>query len=145
MAKNRNKAVPAVYLILRKGTDVLMMRRAKASYEGGKYMPPAGHVEAGELPQDAAVRETREETGVTVRAEDVRFAHAMYRKAVDETGDRLDIFFETSIWSGSPGIMEPDKCEDMRWFDEAELPENTIAYVKTAFELAEKGIRYSER
>ena len=31
------------------------------------WLPPGGHIEAGELPDDAAVREVLEETGVRVR------------------------------------------------------------------------------
>ena len=33
----------------------------------GKWLPPGGHVEDSELPDDAAVREVREETGVCAR------------------------------------------------------------------------------
>ncbi|MBV9578259.1 MAG: NUDIX domain-containing protein [Chloroflexi bacterium] len=33
----------------------------------GKWLPPGGHVEANELPDDAAVREVLEETGVRVQ------------------------------------------------------------------------------
>jgi ADP-ribose pyrophosphatase YjhB (NUDIX family) len=33
----------------------------------GLWLPPGGHVEAGELPDDAAVREVLEETGVRCR------------------------------------------------------------------------------
>jgi ADP-ribose pyrophosphatase YjhB (NUDIX family) len=33
----------------------------------GKWLPPGGHIEPGELPDDAATREVREESGLTVR------------------------------------------------------------------------------
>jgi 8-oxo-dGTP pyrophosphatase MutT (NUDIX family) len=32
----------------------------------GKWLPPGGHIEDGELPDDAAVREVLEETGIAV-------------------------------------------------------------------------------
>ena len=33
----------------------------------GKWLPPGGHIEANELPDEAAVREVMEETGLSVR------------------------------------------------------------------------------
>jgi 8-oxo-dGTP pyrophosphatase MutT (NUDIX family) len=33
----------------------------------GRWLPPGGHVEADELPDDAAIREVQEETGLVVR------------------------------------------------------------------------------
>ena len=32
----------------------------------GKWLPPGGHIEAGETPQEAALREVKEETGLDV-------------------------------------------------------------------------------
>lgn len=33
----------------------------------GRWLPPGGHIEPGELPDDAAIREVLEETGVDAR------------------------------------------------------------------------------
>ncbi|MBA2277299.1 MAG: NUDIX domain-containing protein [Chloroflexia bacterium] len=33
----------------------------------GMWLPPGGHIELGELPDDAALRETLEETGIAIR------------------------------------------------------------------------------
>ena len=41
---------------------VLLHRHVKL----GMWLPPGGHIETGELPDDAAIREVEEETGVTV-------------------------------------------------------------------------------
>ena len=52
----------------------------------GMWLPPGGHIEHGELPDDAAVREVLEETGVKVelvgeRREDVSDPVQLYRPA----------------------------------------------------------------
>ncbi|HLL40653.1 MAG TPA: NUDIX domain-containing protein [Rubrobacteraceae bacterium] len=52
----------------------------------GMWLPPGGHIEQGELPDDAAVREVLEETGVKVelvgeRREDVEDPVQLHRPA----------------------------------------------------------------
>lgn len=51
----------AVFVVWRE--RVLLHRHAKL----GRWLPCGGHVEPGELPDDAAVRELLEESGVRVR------------------------------------------------------------------------------
>lgn len=57
----------AAMVILRAGSAYLLLRRAK-SPNAGKYVPVGGKLERGERPVDAAVRETREETGLVIEA-----------------------------------------------------------------------------
>jgi len=42
------KIVPAAYLVLRDGHNILLLRRFNTGYEDGKYSMIAGHVEDGE-------------------------------------------------------------------------------------------------
>ncbi|MEF2280221.1 Nudix hydrolase [Deinococcus sp. YIM 134068] len=53
-------------VILNNRDEVLLVREGKPG-SAGLWHIPSGSVEEGENPQDAAVRETREETGLTVR------------------------------------------------------------------------------
>lgn len=53
MSKERPKAVPAVYLFMRNGNEILLMRRQNTGYFDGWYSVPSGHVEVGELPLQA--------------------------------------------------------------------------------------------
>ena len=105
---------------------------------------PSGHIEAGELPVSAAIRETKEEVGLDLNYEDIALAHTMYRTAHDETGDRADYFFIVEKWTGDPKNMEPGKCDDLNWFPINQLPANTMHYMKDVIELVERGIFYSE-
>ena len=144
MSKERNKAVPAVYLFLRKGNEILLMRRQGSGYYDSWYSIPAGHVEAGELPLEGLVRETAEELGIVIDPKDAKLVHTMYRTKHDETGDRADLFFLSTKWSGEIKIMEPNKCDDIKWFPINALPKNVMHHVKEALIHSEKGIPYSE-
>ena len=52
-------------------TSLLFVRREKPPFVG-QYLPPGGHVEQGENPLEAAVREVREETGLEIEVMDFR-------------------------------------------------------------------------
>jgi len=142
--KERNKAVPAVYVFLKKGDTILLMRRRGSGYYDGWYSIPAGHVEAGELPFKALEREVKEEVGIELDKEHTTFAHSMYRTKHDETGDRVDYFYVSTQWKGEPTICEPHKCDDMQWFPLQALPENLMHHVREALQRIERGELYSE-
>lgn len=144
MSKERNKTTPAVYLFLRRREKILLGRRQNSGYYDGWYSVPAGHVEFGELPINGLIREMKEELDITVNFKDLHLVHIMYRAKHDETGERLDLFFETKKWSGEIKINEPHKCDDLHWFPVKKLPENMMHHVKIALENAKKGILYSE-
>ena len=57
----------AVMVVLRAGEQYLLLRRDRMP-NAGKYAPVGGKLETGERPMDAALRETREETGIAIDA-----------------------------------------------------------------------------
>lgn len=144
MSKERNKAVPAVYLVLKKKGNILMMRRAGSGYFDGYYGLPSGHVEARELPVEALLREVLEEIGIKILKKDIDLLHTMYRTKKDETGDRVDLFFSVSKYKGTPKICETNKCDDIKWFPSNNLPKNIVPSVKDALKYIDNKIDYSE-
>lgn len=103
----------------------------------GVWLPPGGHIDSGETPIEAAIRETKEEAGIDVSG----------RFTVRQLEDRVarlqtpDYFFEETIpeHNGTPehrhldfvyvlsGVPESDfvqnqiEMTDMRWFTRDEL------------------------
>ena len=57
---------PCAEAVLMRDADVLLMRRARDPWQGA-WEVPGGFCEPGEHPRDAAVRELREELGLTAR------------------------------------------------------------------------------
>ncbi len=108
---------------------VLLGRRANTGYEDGAYHLPSGHLEASESMVAALVREAKEEIGLTISAEAVRFAHAMHNSS---SGGRVAFFFLVQDWDGDPANMEPNKCDDLDWFYLDALPDRMIPYCREA-------------
>lgn len=134
--------VVAAHLMLRRLESVLLLRRYETGWEDGKYSVIAGHVDAGESPVGAMLREAREEAGIQINAEDLRFAHVMHRRKADGE-EKLDVWFACDKWQGEPYNAEPGKCDDLRWFGMAALPTNIVEYVRTVLGLIGKGCVFS--
>jgi len=144
MKMERNKAVPASYLILEKEGKVLLSRRYNTGYQDGDYSLPAGHVDAGELPTDTMVREAKEEVSISVNPKDLTLVHVIYREATNKTGDRIDFFYKTFHWTGEIKNLEPNKCDELTWFPLNDLPTNMAREVSHMFKALAQGIFFSE-
>jgi 8-oxo-dGTP diphosphatase len=103
----------AVYLILRRGDEVLFGLRQGTGYRDGEWGLPSGKLEAGERLIDAMVREAREEVGLELEPTSLRIATAVERDT--DTGLWLDVFYECDVWHGEPVNGEPAKCAELRW------------------------------
>ena len=76
---------------------------------------PGGRVEPGETPEDAAIRETFEETGLHVRLE--RKVGAYWKP---EQHDLVTVF--TARVTGGEVVRKSDETLDVRWFEREQLP-----------------------
>lgn len=145
--KNRFKITPAVYLVLRANNRLLLLRRAHTGYRDGQYSMVAGHLDGGETLREALIREAKEEAGITIKPNDLRLVHLMHLKSeLPDTNDdeRMTFYFEASSYSGTPSVMELDKCDHMDWFKQDDLPDTLIDHVAQAIDCINRGVDYSE-
>ncbi|MFT4082030.1 MAG: NUDIX domain-containing protein [Nocardioides sp.] len=131
----RLSLVPASYVYLRRGGEVLLQLRENTGYRDGCWAAgAAGHIEAGETAVVAARRELAEELGVDAEVEALVATSVMQRTdgTADPTAQRVDWFFVCDRWAGEPTIREPAKCGGLDWFGLDNLPETVADYERLA-------------
>ncbi|MEV5649794.1 NUDIX domain-containing protein [Nocardia sp. NPDC052254] len=125
----RHKVTGDVHLVLRRGSDVLFGQRQNTGFEDGAWHLPSGHLEADESVIHALIREAEEEIGITIKPEDVHFAHIMHNSS---SGGRMAFFFTVRAWQGDPENREPEKCTELQWVSADTMPEHMIDYCREA-------------
>jgi 8-oxo-dGTP pyrophosphatase MutT (NUDIX family) len=111
---------------------VLLQRRAHTSFMNGYYDFPSGHVDAGEGFATSAVRELHEETSLRTDESSLRLKHLNLNHT---DFPYINAVFDVEKWEGTPHVMEPDKCDDMRFFPLDALPEKctlAVRYIERA-------------
>lgn len=102
--------------IITQGGKVLMVRRA---VKEGKlsWQFPAGGIEDGEVAEEAAVRETLEETGLTVKA-----IRLLGERVHPNTG-RLMSYTACEVVSGEAHVADTEELDAIAWVALDEIPE----------------------
>lgn len=96
---------------------VLMVRRRIAEGELS-WQFPAGEVEPGETADDAAVRETREETSLSVRA-----TKRLGERVHPVTG-RTMVYVACEVMAGTARVGDPEELAEVAWCDRSDLASN---------------------
>jgi len=117
MAKDRIDTLVRGVLI-REG-KVLLLHRTRA--KGGGYNLVGGHVNPGEPPATALIREIREEIGVHINMEKAELMRVVYREKRNSP-PKLHLVFWIHEWEGEPFNRETTKCLGIRWFPLDQLP-----------------------
>lgn len=130
-------------VILRKEGRVFWKARQNSSFLNGFWSLPAGHLEGEETVIDAALRELKEEAGVSTFKKYLKLVH--FQTQIGTDGIRNHVYFEVSKWIGEPRNAEPTKASLVAWIDP--LKEKRKKYVPSellALKCISKGEMYSE-
>ncbi|MFE1176234.1 methyltransferase domain-containing protein [Streptomyces sp. NPDC058773] len=139
----RHTEVVDVHLVLRRGDEVLLARRAGTGYADGLLNVPSGHAEDGEDVRAAMIREAAEETGLRLAPGDLRVALVMQHCAPPPARPRIGWFFEAEYGAGGePSNREPDKCAELAWFPLDALPDDMVACSRAGLDGLRAGHRF---
>lgn len=102
---------PCVGVLLIKNGKVLLTKRAIEPYKG-LYDTIGGFVKNGETPEEASIRETKEETGLDIKLIDII---GFYADRYGEGGDHITpIAYVAKITGGK--LKSQDDVASLHWF-----------------------------
>lgn len=106
----------AAAVLVEEDSHILLVQRANEPFRG-LWTLPAGFVNAGEDPAEAAARECFEETGLTVRITSV---HDVIAGKEHERGADFIIVYLAEVIGGE--MAPADDADAVEWFKRNELP-----------------------
>ena len=127
-------------LILYHFNQILLLQQTKLN--GGNYTLVGGTIEAQEFAKEALVRETKEEAGIKIEADDLELAHVLHKRSKSE--HRIVFYFITNRWEGNLQALETHKFKSVKWFPIDQLPKNLTGTVRHVLKHYQKGKKYSE-
>jgi 8-oxo-dGTP diphosphatase len=123
-------AKPTGGLVIVSGDRFLVVRRAREP-KAGLWELPGGFCDGWEHPADAAVREAREELGVTVRLGALVGMYIGEYEFQDEILPVLDCYWLAEIVDGTI-VLDPAEASEHTWADLADPPPLAFATMDAA-------------
>jgi 8-oxo-dGTP diphosphatase len=99
----------AVCYIVEGGRLLMVQRRHRRG--APEWAGPSVNVEAGETPEEAAVREVREEVGL-----EVQVVHRLGDRVHPSSGRHL-VYFACRVVSGEAGVVDHEEIGAVEWCD----------------------------
>ena len=142
--EERFKVRCAVYIILRRETKILFLRRSNTSYMNGYYALPAGHVEEGESFMQAAIREAKEEINIEVTPCDLSLVLTSNQHCHVAEDEYVDLFFEVKNYKNEIKNNEPNFASELDFFTIDEIKDSIIPHTLNALYAIAENKNYLE-
>ncbi|MCH2082670.1 MAG: NUDIX hydrolase [Saprospiraceae bacterium] len=127
-------------LILYHFGQILLLQQTKPN--GGNYTLVGGTIESQEFARESLVRETLEEAGIKVKANDLEMVHVLHKRSKSE--HRVVFYFVTNQWKGDIKALESHKFKAAKWFSIDKLPKQLTGTVQHVLKEYKAGNLYSE-
>jgi ADP-ribose pyrophosphatase YjhB (NUDIX family) len=138
----RHTEVVDVHLILLRGREVLLARRAGTGYADGLLNAPSGHLEDGEDVRAGMIREAAEEIGVDLAPQELSAVVVMQHRSPYGM-PRIGWFFAARLAAGAePVNREPHKCSGIGWYRLDDLPQDMVAYCRAGLDAYRAGVPF---
>ncbi len=115
----------AVAALLTKGERVLLVRRAVMP-RIGLWALPAGYMDQDELPEEAALREIAEETGLVARLNGL---HVVVPLGGWQERRGILLVYRAEPLGGQ--VAAADDVSEVRWYTAADVPWEELAFTST--------------
>ena len=143
----RYQSTNCTFVLLYRGEgetcETLLQLRQNTGYMDGYYdLAASGHLEPGESLLDCAIRETKEETGITLYPENVKLVFINHQ--YEENYVRM-VFAAELPRGSSPKIREPDRNGGFLWAKPDQLPDNVRPFIPKMFEAMKAGLNYDDQ
>lgn len=106
-------------IIITRENKVLLMKR-KGPHGQGTWSTPGGHLDFGEMPEQCAAREAKEEMGLDVTGIHFR---AVTNDVFEDTGKHYITLWMDGTTTGEPIIASEREISEIGWFPWDALPQ----------------------
>ena len=103
----------------------MLSRRANTGWRDNELCVPGGHVESGETPKQAAIRELEEEIGLQITTDDLVFVAVAARQSSNYECVAYVFLYKLANRKLAYN-NEPELCSEVMWVDPHALPPDTI-------------------
>jgi mutator protein MutT len=126
-------------IIINNDNKVLLMKRANTGFSDGMYTIPGGKIDDLELPSTAFIREMQEEVNLNINKSQLNCVMTQHRISYGYAC--VDFYYlvkEENADLTNIKINEPHKCDELKWVDVNNLPNELLEYVRNAITLHNK-------
>ncbi len=105
--------------IVTSGQEILLIKRAEHTSNGGKWGMPGGYVELNETIEQAVARELKEETNLNAKS--IKF-FKIIDNPLRKNDDRQNVAFVHMVSAEGELIAQKGEVDELKWFKFNEIP-----------------------